>query len=149
MSTTTFDPFRELDRLLGAVNRAPASLAMPMDLYREGDRFVVAVDLPGVDPATIDIDVEDRTLTIRAERASHVSREVQWLTHERPTGTFARQLTLGYGVATDKIEADYSDGVLRLTIPVAEEAKPRKIAVSHAAAGAVVSSTVGSAGPDA
>ena len=74
---------------------------------------------------------------------------MQWLTHERPTGTFARQLTLGYGVATDKIEADYSDGVLRLTIPVAEEAKPRKIAVSHAAAGAVVSSTVGSAGPDA
>lgn len=145
MSTTTFDPFREIDRLLGAVSRGPASLAMPMDLFRDGDQFVVAVDLPGVDPTSIDIDVEDRTLTIRAERASKVGADAQWLTHERPTGTFARQLTLGYGLATDKIAADYSDGVLTLTIPVAEEAKPRKISVSHTRPATIVGSTATSA----
>ncbi|MTB70983.1 Hsp20 family protein [Arsenicicoccus sp. MKL-02] len=132
MEARTFDPFREMDRILGTVNRGPSSPVLPMDLYRDGDRFVVAVDLPGVDPSSIDIDVEERTLTIRAERRSSVSEDAQWLTHERPVGTFARQLTLGYGVSTERIEADYSDGVLTLTIPVAEEAKPRKIQVSHA-----------------
>jgi HSP20 family protein len=128
---TAFDPFRDLDRMLASTLRTPASTAMPMDLYRSGDRFVAQIDLPGVDPSSIDVDVEDRTLTIRAERRDHAEGEVQWLSHERPTGTFARQLTLGYGVASSRIEADYSDGVLTLTIPVAEEAKPRKIAVSH------------------
>jgi HSP20 family protein len=128
---TTFDPFRDLDRMLASTLRTPASTAMPMDLYRAGDRFVAQVDLPGVDPSSIDVDVEDRTLTIRAERREQVDSDVQWLSHERPTGTFARQLTLGYGVASARIEADYSDGVLTLTIPVAEEAKPRKITVSH------------------
>ena len=128
---TTFDPFRDLDRMLSSTLRTPTAAAMPMDLYRAGDRFVAHVDLPGVDPSTIDVDVEDRTLTIRAERREQREGDVQWLSHERPTGTFARQLTLGYGVASDRIEADYSDGVLTLTIPVAEEAKPRKISVSH------------------
>lgn len=130
---TTFDPFRDLDRMLTGTLRTPASAAMPMDLYRTGDHFVAQVDLPGVDASTIDVDVEDRTLTIRAERREQAEGDVQWLSHERPTGTFARQLTLGYGVAPDRIAADYSDGVLTLTIPVAEEAKPRKISVSHAA----------------
>lgn len=129
---TTFDPFRDLDRMLASTLRTPASTAMPMDLYRSGDRFVAQIDLPGVDPASIDVDVEDRTLTIRAERRDQPEGDVQWLSHERPSGTFARQLTLGYGVASSRIEADYSDGVLTLTIPVAEEAKPRKISVSHA-----------------
>ena len=128
---TTFDPFRDLDRMLANTLRTPASAVMPMDLYRAGDRFVAQVDLPGVDPETIDVDVEDRTLTIRAERREHEDSDVQWLSHERPSGTFARQLTLGHGVSSDRIEADYSDGVLTLTIPVAEEAKPRKITVSH------------------
>ena len=128
---TTFDPFRDLDRMLAGTLRTPSSAAMPMDLYRSGDHFVAQVDLPGVDASTIDVDVEDRTLTIRAERREQAEDDVQWLSHERPTGTFARQLTLGYGVAPDRIAADYSDGVLTLTIPVAEEAKPRKISVSH------------------
>ncbi|WP_298254953.1 Hsp20/alpha crystallin family protein [uncultured Arthrobacter sp.] len=128
---TTFDPFRDIDRLLGGALRNPASAAMPMDLYRKGEQFVAHVDMPGVDPGTIDVDVEDRTLTIRAERTQDLDEQVQWLTHERPSGTFARQVTLGYGVALDKIEAEYRDGVLTLTIPVAEEAKPRKISVNH------------------
>ena len=128
---TTFDPFRDIDRLLGGAVRNPASAAMPMDLYRKGEQFIAHVDLPGVDPGTVDVDVEDRTLTIRAERTQDLDEQVQWLSHERPAGTFARQVTLGYGVALDKIAADYHDGVLTLTIPVAEEAKSRKISVNH------------------
>ncbi len=128
---TTFDPFRDFDRMLSGTFRTPASTAMPMDLYRTGETFVAKVDLPGVDPSTVDVDVEDRTLTIRAERRENTEDDVQWLSHERPSGTFARQLTLGYGVALDRISADYSDGVLTLTIPVAEEARPRKISVNH------------------
>ncbi len=128
----TFDPFREMDRWFSDVARVPAAAGMPMDLYREGEAFIARIDLPGVDPSSIDIDVEDRTLTIRAERRTPAGEgEQKWLVHERPTGTFARQLTLGQGVALDQIHADYSDGVLSLIIPVAEEAKPRKITVGH------------------
>lgn len=126
-----FDPFREVDRWFSDVARTPASAAMPMDLYRDGDVFVTRIDLPGVDPASIDVDVDDRTLTVRAERRAEVGENQKWLVRERPAGTFARQLTLGYGVALDRIEAEYNDGVLSLRIPVAEEAKPRKISVSH------------------
>lgn len=133
-TSTRFDPFRELDRLLGeGLRSATASTSLPMDLYKEGDRFVGLIDMPGVDPSTIDIDVEDRTLTVRAERRAPAEGDAQWLMHERQSGTFARQLAMGKGLATDKIEADYSDGVLRLVIPVAEEAQPRKISVSHGA----------------
>ncbi|WP_448072909.1 Hsp20/alpha crystallin family protein [Georgenia yuyongxinii] len=131
---TRFDPFRDVDRLLtNALRQVPSSPGMPLDLYREGESFVAKVDLPGVDPSSIDIDVEERTLTIRAERRKEQGEDVQWLSHERPTGTFARQLSLGSGLALDRIEAGYADGVLTLTIPVAEEAKPRKIQVSHTA----------------
>ncbi|TRW44074.1 Hsp20/alpha crystallin family protein [Georgenia yuyongxinii] len=127
-----YDPFRDVDRwLTNALRQVPSSPGMPLDLYREGESFVAKVDLPGVDPSTIDIDVEERTLTIRAERRKEQGEDVQWLSHERPTGTFARQLALGSGLALDRIEAGYADGVLTLTIPVAEEARPRKIQVSH------------------
>lgn len=127
----TFDPFRDMDRLLGDITRTPASVAMPMDLYRTGDDFVARIDLPGVDPASIDIDMDGATVTIRAERKPLADTDAQWLVRERAAGTFARQLTLGRGLATDRISADYSDGVLTLTIPVAETAKPRKIEVQH------------------
>ena len=135
MSTSSFDPFRQFDRLFTDPMRTTTGSVMPMDLYRLGETFVAHIDLPGVDPSTIDIDVEDRTLTIRAERPDVEARDAKWLSRERPTGTFARQLSLGRGLALDKIEADYRDGVLTLTIPVAEEAKPRKISVAHAGAG--------------
>jgi HSP20 family protein len=136
MSTTTFDPFRStfdrtFDRLFTDGLRSSAGAVMPMDLYRSGENFVARIDLPGVDPSSIDIDVEDRTLTVRAERPAPEVEGAQWLSRERPTGTFARQLSLGRGLALDRIEADYRDGVLTLVIPVAEEAKPRKISVSH------------------
>ena len=128
---TRYDPFRDVDRVFNSVLRqVPATPGMPLDLYRDGDEFVAAVDLPGVDPKSIDIDVEEHTLTISAERSAHVGENVQWLSHERPSGTFARQLTLGNGVALDGIKGSYRVGVLTLTIPVAEAAKPRKITVS-------------------
>ncbi len=131
MMATRYDPFREMDRVFNSVMRqAPTSPAMPLDLYRDGDSFSAKMDLPGVDPSSIDIDVEDRTLTVRAERAGVTGDDLQWLTRERPAGTFARQLTLGDGVSLDAISAAYRDGVLTLTIPVAETAKPRKISVA-------------------
>jgi HSP20 family protein len=129
---TRFDPFQELDRLFGQVFAADrAAAGMPMDLYRSGDHYVLHVDLPGADPGSIDVAVEDRTLTIRAQRSPRTDEDVQWLAKERPAGTYARQLAVGPGLALDAIEATYNDGVLTLTIPVAEEAKPRKIAVQH------------------
>lgn len=129
--TQRFDPFQEMERWLGNATRTPAHGPLAMDLFRLGDSFVAKIDLPGVDPSSIDIDVDDRTLTLRAERRPLPEADVTWLSRERETGTFARQLALGRGLATDRISADYSDGVLTLTIPIAEEAKPRKIAVAH------------------
>lgn len=140
------DPFREMDRLFGDITRTPASVAMPMDLYRTGDSFVALIDLPGVDPSSIDIDMDGATVTVRAQRTSPVGEGAQWLTRERAAGAFARQLTLGRGLATDRISADYSDGVLTLTIPVSEAAKPRKIEVQHSAQSKQIE---GSVEPDA
>ena len=131
----SYDPFRELDRLVGQMLTTERGTAqMPMDLYRSGDHYVLSMDLPGADPGTIDVNVEDRTLTVRAERSTPESADVQWLAKERPTGTYARQLTVGRGLALDEISATYSDGVLTLTIPVAQEAKPRRIEVAHGGA---------------
>ncbi|NLF03860.1 MAG: Hsp20/alpha crystallin family protein [Actinomycetales bacterium] len=129
---TRLDPFQEMDRLVSQMFGAQRSSAtMPMDLYRTGDHYVLKVDLPGVDPGSIDVGVEDRTLTIRAERTVETDADVQWLARERAQGTFARQLTVGRGLDLDRIDATYADGVLALTIPVAEEAKPRRIEVQH------------------
>ena len=128
---TRWDPFREMDRLMSSVLTTPrGSAAMPMDLLREEDHYMLEVDLPGADPGTIDISVEDSTLTIRAERTAR-SSDADWLVRERPSGTFARQLTVGRGLALDQITASYADGVLSLTIPVSEQSKPRKIEVQH------------------
>ncbi|WP_054952432.1 Hsp20/alpha crystallin family protein [Flaviflexus massiliensis] len=123
------DPFQDLERLFNMNISRPTGPGMPMDLVRTGEEYLAEIDLPGVDPETIDIDIDDRTLTIRAERKPREG-DLEWLTKERPTGTFARQLTLGPGVAVDKINANYESGVLTLTFPVADEAKPRKISVT-------------------
>ncbi|SMY10836.1 Hsp20/alpha crystallin family protein [Brevibacterium jeotgali] len=144
MAGSTFNPIRDIDRFFSEVTRTPNAVGLPMDLFRDGEMFVARIDMPGVDPSSIDVDVEDRTLTVRAERTTpDPEPEVTWLTRERPTGTFARQLTLGNRVAVDQISAEYSDGVLSLTIPVADDAKPRKISVAHAdsaRSGTVISS---------
>ncbi|MDQ3627743.1 MAG: Hsp20/alpha crystallin family protein [Actinomycetota bacterium] len=130
----TFDPFREIDRLASQL-LGPASTDargprwMPMDLYRSGDHYVVNVDLPGVDPGSIDLDVDGNTLTVRAERTLGAEESAQWLAQERPRGSFMRQLNLGDGLDVDAIHATYENGVLALTIPVAEQARPRKIEI--------------------
>ena len=127
---TRYDPFGEMDRLFNNVMRSvPGTPGMPMDLYRQGNTYVAKFDLPGVEASSIDIDIDEGRLTVRAERKALKDENIQWQTHERPAGTSARQLTLGNGIDSDNISADYSDGVLTLTIPVAEAAQPRKITV--------------------
>ena len=134
---TRLDPFAEtarwMDQMMGALRDAPTTAlpVMPVDLYRAGDHYVLHVDLPGADPGSVDVNVEDRTLTVRAERTARTEADVQWLARERATGTYVRQLTLGRGLALDRITASYADGVLTLTIPVAEEARPRRIEIQH------------------
>lgn len=125
------DPFRELDRLVDRVwGTAAHPAGMPMDAWREGETFVVELDLPGVSPESIDLDVERNVLTVKAERKPAYGENSDTVITERPAGTFSRQLFLGETLDADKIEASYEAGVLRLQIPVAEQAKPRKIAVS-------------------
>ncbi|MET8808414.1 Hsp20/alpha crystallin family protein [Streptomyces sp. NPDC004546] len=125
------DPFRELDRLVERVWGTTAHPAgMPLDAWREGDTFFVELDLPGVDAESIELDVERNVLTVKAERKPAYGENTETVVTERPAGTFSRQLFLGETLDTDKIEASYEAGVLRLRIPVAEQAKPRKIAIS-------------------
>jgi HSP20 family protein len=125
------DPFRELDRFAQqALGTAARPAVMPMDAWREGEKFVVEFDLPGIDVDSLDIDIERNVVTVRAERPA-VDPNREMLATERPRGVFSRQLVLGENLDTDKIEASYREGVLSLHIPVAERAKPRKIAVGR------------------
>jgi HSP20 family protein len=130
------DPFRELDRLtqslFGANGTRSHPAIMPMDAYREGGQFVVHFDLPGVDPSSIDLNVERNVLTVRAERKPTYGEDVELQAAERPRGVFSRQLFLGDTLDTDRVEASYNGGVLTLRIPVAERAKPRKIEITGA-----------------
>ena len=125
------DPFRELDRVASQVFGTTARPAvMPMDAWRDGDTFVIEFDLPAVDPESVDLDVERNVLTVRAERLSPTGPEVELIASERPRGVFSRQVILGDALDTDGIHASYQSGVLRLNIPVAERAKPRKIDIA-------------------
>lgn len=130
-----FDPFRDFDRmteqLLGVQSgTARAPRFMPMDLYRSGDHYVLHADLPGVDPGSVDVNVENGTLTITAQRSERTEDGVQWISSERFTGTYMRQLSLGDAIDTERISATYANGVLTLSLPVADRAKPRKVAIS-------------------
>ncbi|GGT14295.1 hypothetical protein GCM10010254_38660 [Streptomyces chromofuscus] len=124
------DPFREFDRLAQQVFGPTRPAAMPMDAYRSGDDFVVHFDLPGIDPETIELDVERNVLNVRAERRNPAPEAAEMIVAERPTGTFTRQLFLGDTLDTDRIDASYEAGVLTLRIPVAEAAKPRRIQIT-------------------
>jgi len=127
------DPFRDLDRLTQQVFGTNGTLArpsvMPMDAWRDGDTFHVEFDLPGVEPDSIDLDVERNVVTVRAERPQRAS-DAELLAAERPRGVFSRQLILGDNLDTEHITASYDSGVLTLQIPVAEKAKPRKISIT-------------------
>jgi HSP20 family protein len=129
------DPFRELDRLTQQVfGTAARPTAMPMDAYRHGDSFYVRLDLPGVNPDSIDLTVEQNVLTVRAERNPVKSDGAQMIVAERPYGTFTRQVFLGETLDADHVTADYTAGVLTLTIPVREQAKPRSIQITSSEA---------------
>jgi HSP20 family protein len=126
------DPFRDLDRLTQQVFGTAARPAlMSMDAWQENDRFIVEFDLPGIDANSIDLDVERNVLTVRADRPAREGIE-ELVAAERPRGVFSRQLILGDNLDTDHITADYQNGVLRLEVPVAEKAKPRKITINTA-----------------
>jgi HSP20 family protein len=134
----SFDPFNDLDRLTSTLlGSRQGPRFMPVDLYREGNRYIVSADLPGVDPGSVDVDVDGQLLTIRAERTAPTAEGAKWLSQERPYGSYLRQFSLGEGVDAASISAQYDNGVLSVVIPLGEKAKPRKIEVEsvHTAAG--------------
>lgn len=136
MSTLRFDPFRDLDRLAGdwfnlGGPRTPRWA--PMDAYRAGDTYQVHFDLPGIDEQSLEVTAENNTLTVRAERRPAAPEGAQYVVSERPMGAFSRQMVLGDGLDLENVSADYHDGVLSVTIPVAEQAKPRRISIGRGA----------------
>ena len=129
-----FDPFREVDRFADQVDQMfrRATSAVPMDAVRHGNQVFVSFDLPGVDPDGIDVSVERDVLTVTATRRFERAEGDEVIASERRQGTFSRRVLLGNAVDTTRIEAAYDHGVLTLTLPVAEQAQPRKIAVGGA-----------------
>ena len=139
MSVLRYDPFGEFDRLAAQLLQgrqgAGGPRSFPMDAYRRGDRFLVHLDLPGVDPDSIEISHDQNVLTVQAERRFDTKDDDQVIVNERPQGTFSRQLFLSEGLDADRIEADYENGVLTLQIPLAERAKPKRIEVKRSGGG--------------
>ena len=137
MSVLRFDPFRDFDRLVAeqvaGLRGAPRSV--PRDAYRRADQFLIHLDLPGVDPDAIELTVEQNMLTVKAERRFEPVEDDELVITERPQGTFTRQLLLGESLDTDRLEADYDQGVLTLRIPVAEAAKPRRVEITKRTGG--------------
>jgi HSP20 family protein len=131
------DPFRELDRLISmAASGTRAPLGMPMDVYRgEGGSYHVEADLPGADPDSVEVTVEHGVLTIHAERTPHYGESAQVVVAERPQGSFTRQLSLGEGVDSENLTADYADGVLHVTLPASPQTQPRRVEITRAASG--------------
>jgi HSP20 family protein len=139
-----FDPFGDV-----AGRQAPTSQMgsgrvprfMPMDLYKVDDHYVLTADLPGVDPGSVDVTVDNGTMTMTAHRSARSDEAVQWLSNERFSGTYRRQLSLGEGVDCSRISATYENGVLTVSIPLAERAKPRRVNVAHAGTATTIDST--------
>ncbi len=140
-----FDPFREWDRFQQQFWGQSRTSLLPMDAYRSGDEFVVHVDLPGVDPDSIDLTVERNVLTLKAERSWQPSEGAEIVTAERPQGSFTRQLFLGENLDVDHIEAGYENGVLTLRIPVAQAAKPRRVEIQSGRSQQAIQATASAA----
>jgi HSP20 family protein len=136
------DPFRDFDRLAQQVFGTPSRpAAMPIDAFRKDDEFVVQFDLPGVDRDSIDLTVERNVLTVHAQRRREDADNVELLIGERPQGTFSRQLFLSETLDTDRIAAEYRDGVLTLRLPITEKAKPRRVPIQASDAPAAIDAT--------
>ena len=125
----SFDPFSEFDRLASALNARTAPKAMPVDLYRDHDGYVLNADLPGIDPGSVDVDIDGQLLTIRAQRTAGDADGVKWISQERPHGSYLRQFSVGEGVDTSRISASYDNGVLSVIIPLSEKARPRTVKI--------------------
>lgn len=125
-----FDPFREADRMVDELRGRASNRAMPIDAYRRGDTFAVHLDLPGVDPDSVDIQIDKNVLTVRAERTWKDEEGDEILVTERPQGTFQRQLYLSDRLDLERLEARYEHGVLTILMPMVEQAKPRRVQVS-------------------
>ena len=125
-----FDPFRDIERWAHQLSAGTRPAMMPLDAYRQGDHWVAVFDIPGVDPGSIDITVEDNVLTVSAQRSWQPAEDEQIVVSERPQGAFTRKLALGDGLDVEHVEASYDAGVLAVRLPVAEQAKPRKVAVT-------------------
>ncbi len=138
-----FDPFRELDQVTQELFRQTTRSGAAMDAYRHGEEFVVHFDLPGVDPSSIDLTVEKNVLTLTASRGQSYGEGDEVLVAERPQGEFRRQLFLGEQLDTDAIAADYDRGVLTLRLPVAEQAKPRKVEIAASGSRKQLSTSAG------
>jgi HSP20 family protein len=124
------DPFEEMERMLGGAGNRWRGGVMPLDAYEKDGEYVLRFDLPGIDPEKIDVTVEDRVLTVKAERRIEDTVGANWILRERPTGIHSRQVRLGDSLDVGNVDADYSEGVLTVTLPVREEALPQKISVT-------------------
>jgi HSP20 family protein len=131
---TLFDPLQELDRLTGSIFGGAGIAAMPVDLFREGDHYVLNADLPGFPPQSVDVSVDGQTLTLRAERSADAGEGAEWLARERPRVSLVRSFSVGEGVDPERITVSFENGVLSLVIPVGTAAKPRKIPITGSAA---------------
>jgi HSP20 family protein len=130
MAVMRFDPFRDFDRLTEQVFGVRGMRMLPMEAYRRGDQFLVHLDMPGVNPDDVSITLERNVVAIRAERRSPRQEGDEVLIDERPQGSFTRQLFLGENLDAERLNASYDKGVLTLTIPVSEQAKPRRVKIS-------------------
>lgn len=131
MAVMRFDPFRDFDRLTEQFFGGTRGMrSIPMEAYRQGDQFFIHLDLPGVKPGDVDLTLERNVISIRAERRSPRQEGDEVLIDERPQGTFTRQLFLGDNLDAEKLNASYDMGVLTITIPVAEKAKPRRVQIA-------------------
>ena len=127
---TFLDPFLGLDRLMTGFRGSTDTAWLPVDLYREGDHYVLTADVPGVDPGSVDVSVDGQALTVRAERLLDAIEDAEWLAKERPSVTFVRRFTLSDAIDRDGITATCTNGVLSVVVPVAEHAKPRKVSIA-------------------
>ena len=134
-----FDPFRDIERWAHQLSAGTGSTMMPVDAYRQGDHWVAAFDLPGVDPGSIDMTVEDKVLIVSAQRSWQPAEGEEIVVSERPQGAFTRKLALGDGLDVEHVEATYDAGVLTVRLPVAEKAKPRRVAITTGGQKAIAS----------
>jgi HSP20 family protein len=127
MTIRFFEPLNDFDR---AFDRLVASGgSMPMDIFEKDGAYCARFDLPGVDPDTVEVTVENSILTVTVEREQEDTEGANWLVRERPSGRHSRQIRLGPLVDTSSVDASYDRGVLTVSLPIKAEAKPQRIAV--------------------